>query len=79
MAPALSTTSCSAALNEVRVHKLHLTPRSITAIMPKHYLHHEPYASILEALTQAAAGLQRVPVLPEPNFVQKRSADLQGL
>lgn len=76
VAPALSTTSCSATLNGVRIHKLNLTPRSITAIMPKHYLHHEPYASILTALTQAAAGLQRVPVLPEPAFVHKRSADL---
>lgn len=77
VAPALSASSSTALLNGVRLHKLNLAPRAITAIVPKHYLHHEPYASIMAALGQAAKGLQPVALLPEPPFIRARSAEAE--
>ena len=74
VAPALSATSCAASLSGVKLYSLTLAPRQITAIVPKHYLHNEPYSFILESLTQAGAALPPIALLPEPAFIRTRTA-----
>ena len=74
VAPALSGTSCESSLSGVKLYSLSLAPRRITAIVPKHYVHHEPYSFILQALAQAGKELPTVPRLGEPAFIRRRTA-----
>lgn len=75
VAPALSAAPNAVALSGVTLYRLNLTPRHVVAIMPKHYLHHTPYAQLLAALEDSAAALPRPDLAPEPPFIAVRGID----
>lgn len=72
IAPALSAAPNAVALSGVRLYGLALPAREIVAIIPVHYQRHEPYLSILNALSEVAASLPEPVLEPEPPFIAAR-------